>query len=95
MIYGCHILWQNKGTHIDTISKLQNQAMSIINCETYNANTNPLYINHSIVKLLDAFSSQARTLHDMVLICQMSITCWNKITKTMKTDISNVSQNTS
>ena len=40
-------------THIDTISKLQNLAIRIINFENHNANTNPLYINQGIIKLCD------------------------------------------
>ena len=58
MIYGCQIWGQNKSSHFDTISKLQNRAISIINFENHNANMNPLYINHGIIKLCDVIKIQ-------------------------------------
>ena len=58
LVYGCQIWGQTINIHNKRIFKLQNRAMRIISFSNYNADSNPLYASHKILKLSDQIALQ-------------------------------------
>ena len=55
--YGSHI-WGQQGKYIETICKLQNRALRVINFEGFNTDPNPLFKRCNILKLQDMVKFQ-------------------------------------
>ena len=58
LVYGCQIWGQNINIFTEKVFKLQNRALRIISFAEFDANADPLYKRHNVLKLNDLITLQ-------------------------------------